>query len=159
MRIIVVYLNKRTCVPLFVQCVSRFALSNSVDPGSTAAPLWPTLAFMMWSVLAAAAAHVGRRAAWRRPARERSDPMHMSTVHSLHASFCFLVNTRVHECAQFYVRERMCTYVGLVVLICLRGLVRAFTRACVCMEGSVCVCAGVVLPGPGDPHTLVCFKH
>ena len=74
-----------------------------------------------------------------RAARERSDPMHMSTVHSLHASFCFLVNTPVHECAQFYVRERMCTYVGLVVLICLRGLVRAFTRACVCMEGSVCV--------------------
>ena len=76
-----------------------------------------------------------------RATRERSDPMHMSTVHSLHASFCFLVNTPVHECAQFYVRERMCTYVELVVLICLRGLVRAFTRACVCMEGSVCVCA------------------
>lgn len=86
--------------------------------------------------------------------------MHMSTVHSLHASFCFLVNTRVHECAQFYVRERMCTYVGLVVLICLRGLVRAFTRACVCMEGSVCVCARVEVPtGPGDLQTLVCFKH
>lgn len=80
--------------------------------------------------------------------------MHMSTVHSLHASFCFLVNTRVHECAQFYVRERMCTYVQLVVLICLRGLVRAFTRACVCMEGSVCVCAGEEVPAGQVIHSV-----